>query len=75
MADKNVTVDPRYLKYNKDEVKRILESVEEFDAVPTENSDKPVKSGGVAAATKAATEESVRNIVKNWTPEEPEPGE
>lgn len=52
MAD-NVTVDPRYLKYNKAEVEQILDDV---------------------VNTTLATEEGVRNIVKNYNPDpEPEP--
>ncbi len=55
MTDNNVTVDPRYLKYNKDEVEEILDEVKD---------------------TTLATEEGVRNIVKNYTPDaEPEPEE
>lgn len=76
-----VTVDPRYMKYDKDEMDSILASVEHFDNSPTENSDNPVKSGGVATAIKQAvqnipkaSEENVRNIVKNWM-SEPEPEE
>ena len=54
MAD-NVTVDPRYLKYDKAEVEKILDDV---------------------VNTTLATEEGVRNIVKNYEPEvEPEPEE
>lgn len=79
MAD--VIIDPRYSKYDNKSIERILDSVAEFDETPTEDSDKPVKSSGVAAAIKnavenvpVASEESIRNIVKNYEPEpEPEP--
>jgi hypothetical protein len=51
----NVKVDPRYLKYDKAEVEKILDDV---------------------VNTTLATEEGVRNIVKNYEPEvEPEPEE
>ena len=50
-----VNVDPRYLKYDKNEVEEILDDV---------------------VNTTLATEEGVRNIVKNYEPEvEPEPDE
>lgn len=72
----DVNVDPRYLRYNKDDVERILGSVEAFDSVPIKNSNKPVKSGGIAKAIEdavdnipMASEEGVRNIVKDWTSE------
>lgn len=89
MADK-VTVDPRYLKYStKAEVEALLDKVNDADSVPTENSENMIKSGAVhealgnyptkeemAEATTVATEESVRGIVQNWTPDtEPEPEE
>lgn len=47
---KDVTVSPRYLPYDKDDVERILGQVETLDDTPTEESENPVKSGGVAAA-------------------------
>lgn len=50
MAGSNTAVESRYLKYNKAEVERILGSVEHVDDTPTEESDNPVKSGGVNAA-------------------------
>lgn len=79
----DVTIDPRYSKYNNKDIERILDSVAEFDDQPTDGSDKPVKSSGVASAIQQAvenvpvsTEEAVRNIVKNYEPEpEPEPEE
>ena len=59
MANDNVTVEGRYLKYNKAETEALLDKVNN---------------------QKEASEEEVRNIVKNWTPdaepeEEEEPGE
>ena len=76
MAD-NVTVNNRYLGYNSQEVKQILKQVETLDNAPTEGSDNPIKSGGVAAAlgdyfnkeNDLATEESVRAIVSGYTPD------
>lgn len=83
MAENNVIIDPRYSKHDNKEIERILDSVAEFDDTPTPGSDKPVKSGAVAAAIQQAvesipkaSEEDVRNMVKNWAPEpEPEPEE
>lgn len=50
---KEVIIDPRYLKYSKDEVENLLGKVEN-ELVP-------------------ATEEDVRNVVRNYTPDvEPE---
>jgi hypothetical protein len=79
----DVTIDPRYSKYDNKDIERILDSVAVFDDKPTDGSDKPVKSSGVASAIQQAvenvpvsTEEAVRNIVKNYEPEpEPEPEE
>ena len=80
-----VTIDPRYSKHNNQEIERILDSVATIDSEPTPDSDNPISSGAVAAALghvaenlPEASEESVRDIVKNWTPDEepePEPGE
>lgn len=77
MAD-NVTVDPRYMSYNKDEMDRILASVEHIDETPTEGSDNVVKSGGVAAAfgqadEKFATVGEVVEEVDDGSDDEPEP--
>lgn len=80
MADNNVTIDPRYSKHTNQEIERILDSVAEFDDAPTEDSDKPVKSSGIASAIQQAIEsipeadeESIRDIVRNWSSDEPEP--
>lgn len=80
-----VTIDPRYSKHNNQEIERILDSVATIDSTPAPESNNPISSGAVAAALghvaenlPEATEESVRDIVKNWTPDEepePEPGE
>lgn len=50
----DVTIDPRYSKYDNSEIERILDSVAEFDDKPTEGSAKPAKSGGVATAISEA---------------------
>lgn len=78
MAD-NVNIDPRYMRYDKADVERILGSVEHIDDTPMEESDNPVKSRGVAAAIRQAiegipkaSEEDVRSIVRDWAPK-PEP--
>lgn len=48
-----VTIDPRYMKYNKAETEALLDKVNN---------------------QKEASEEAVRGIVKNWSPDaEPEP--
>jgi len=46
----DVKVNSRYLSYNKDEVQSILDGVKTLDSTPTESSNNPVKSGGVATA-------------------------
>lgn len=56
-----VEVDPRYLSYDKDDVERILDSVAEFDDIPTAGSGKPVKSGGVATALEGKLESEENN--------------
>ena len=50
MANNDVTIDPRYLKYDKNDVEELLDKVD-GELVPAE-------------------EESVRNIVRNWRPED-----
>lgn len=80
----NVTVDPRYMKYRtKDEVEALLDKVNNADAEPTAESGNMISSGAVHEALdnyvakedlKVASEEDVRGIVKNWSPDqEPEP--
>jgi len=86
----NVTVDPRYMKYRtKDEVEALLDKVNNADAEPTAESGNMISSGAVHEALgsyvakenlKMASEEGVRGIVKNWSPDaepelEPEPEE
>lgn len=82
----NVTVDPRYMKYRtKDEVETLLDKVNNADAEPTAESGNMISSGAVHEALggyvakedlKVASEEDVRGIVKNWSPDqEPEPEE
>lgn len=75
MADKRTSVDPRYLSYDKQDVERILGSVEHIDEAPTEESDSPVSSGGVAEALKGyyadedielADEDAARGIVDEY---------
>jgi len=89
-----VNVDPRYLSYSKDEAQALLDKVNNADAQPTAESANMISSGAVAAAlgnydTKeeidekltTATEQNIRNIVKNYDPnaqpeqEEEDPGE
>lgn len=77
-----VTVDGRYMTYNKDEVQALLDKVHNADAEPTAESGNMISSGAVAAALenyvakedlKEASEEDVRGIVQNWAPDaEPE---
>lgn len=88
MAD-NVTVDPRYMTYDKDDVQALLDKVNNADAEPTAESGNMISSGAVHEALgsyvakedlKMASEEEVRGIVKNWSPNqepesEPEPEE
>lgn len=45
-----VTINKRYLTYNKAEAQDILDSVSQIDDTPTDGSQYPVKSGGVKAA-------------------------
>lgn len=79
MAD--VTIDPRYLTYDKDEVQRILDSVAVVDSTPKDESEYPVSSGGVKAELdkrptneeldeklSVSTEARVRSIVTDYTP-------
>jgi hypothetical protein len=86
-----VTIDPRYMTYDKDEVQALLDKVNNADAEPTAESGNMISSGAVHEAlgnynTKEeieekltqASEEAVRGIVKNYTPDadpEPEPEE
>lgn len=49
MADK-VTVDPRYLSYDKADVEELLGKVKNADAEPTAESKNMISSGAVAAA-------------------------
>lgn len=88
-----VTVDPRYMTYDKDEVQGLLDKVNNADTEPTAESENMISSGAVAkalgnyATTESVTEsladkqdamdeaseEDIRDIVKNWTPDaEPE---
>lgn len=72
------TVDPRYMAYDKDEMDRILASVEHIDDTPTSGSNNVVKSGGVAAAFGAADEKyatvgEVVEEVDDGSDDEPEP--
>lgn len=74
------TVESRYMRYNKADVESLLDKIENADAEPTEESENMISSGAVAAALAGkqdamdeATEENVRNIVKNWMSAEPEP--
>lgn len=88
MAENIVTVDPRYSKYNSKEMEAVFDKVHNADAEPTEESENMISSGAVAVALdgyvakedlKEASEEDVREIVQNWTPdaepEEEKPGE
>lgn len=89
MADNNATISSRYLSYNKTEVQALLDKVHNADAEPTAESENMISSGAVHEALgnyatkddlKVASEEEVRSIVKNWSPDqkpelEPEPEE
>ena len=44
MAEK---INPKYMPYNREETERILQNVEKFDDEPVEESNNPVRSGGV----------------------------
>lgn len=82
---KETTINPRYLTYNKDKVQALLDKVDNADAEPTAGSGNMISSGAVHEALgsyvakedlKVASEENVRDIVKNWNPDqEPEPEE
>ena len=78
MADSNTTISSRYLSYNKTEVQALLDKVHNADAEPTAESGNMISSGAVHEALgnyaskkdlTEASEEEVRNIVKNWTPD------
>ena len=70
MADDRTKVDPRYLSYDKQEVERILGSVEHIDSAPVPESTNPITSGAVAEALDnvqekltTASEETCESIV------------
>ena len=78
-----VNVESRYLSYDKADVETLLDKVNNADAEPTAESENMISSGAVHEALgsyvakedlKVASEEAVRGIVKNWSPDaEPEP--
>ena len=91
-----VTVDPRYSKYDTEEIEAVFDKVHNADAEPTAESGNMISSGAVAAALgnystteemntaladkqdamNEASEEEIRDIVKNYNPDaEPEPEE
>lgn len=82
-----VNVDPRYSKYTTQQIEDVLDKVHNADEQPTAGSGNMISSGAVDAALdsyvakkdlKMASEEEVRGIVKNWSPDqepEPEPSE
>ena len=45
-----VTIDPRYLSYDKADVEELLGKVDHADDAPTADSENMIKSGAVAAA-------------------------
>lgn len=68
-----VTVDPRYLSYNKADVEVLLGKVDNADAEPTEGSTNMISSGAVAAALTDMAE--VGEKVGDVPDENPEPEE
>lgn len=45
-----VNIDPRYMKYDKEDVEALLEKVENADSAPTADSENMITSGAVKAA-------------------------
>lgn len=80
--ENEVNVDPRYSKYSTQQIEDVLDKVHNADAEPTAESGNMISSGAVHEALdsyvakddlKMASEEEVRGIVKNWSPDqEPE---
>lgn len=68
-----VTVDPRYLSYNKADVEVLLGKVDNADAEPTEGSTNMISSGAVAVALTDMAE--VGEKVGDVPDENPEPEE
>lgn len=50
MADNNVKVESRFMKYNKAEVDDLLDKVHNADTEPTEGSANMISSGAVSEA-------------------------
>jgi len=73
MADNNVTVDPRYMTYNKEEIQGLLDKVHNADAEPTAESTNMISSSAVAAALTDMAE--VGEKVGDVPDENPEPEE
>lgn len=71
--ENEVTVDPRYLSYNKADVETLLGKVDNADAEPTEGSTNMISSGAVAAALTDMAE--VGEKVGDVPDENPEPEE
>lgn len=71
--ENEVTVDPRYLSYNKAGVEVLLGKVDNADAEPTEGSTNMISSGAVAAALTDMAE--VGEKVGDVPDENPEPEE
>lgn len=46
----NVNYDPRYMKYDKEDVEALLDKVNGADDAPTADSENMIKSGAVHAA-------------------------
>ena len=78
MAENNITLNPRYLTFNKAEVQRILSSVRRIDTEPTENNEYPITSGAVNKLRIADIEQTSEgtssspvsikpNCVNRWT--------
>ena len=70
MANDNVTVDPRYSKYNSKEMEAVFDKVHNAEAVPTAESENMISSGAVYEAMAGIA--SVGDKVGEVSDEEPE---
>lgn len=65
-----ITINPRFLTYDKDKVQQILDSVAHIDDTPTPGSNYPVKSGAVAAAITQAIAAMTEALAQYTTTEQ-----
>lgn len=65
-----ITINPRFLTYDKDKVQQILDSVAHIDDTPTPDSNYPVKSGAVAAAIAQTITEMTEALAQYTTTEQ-----